>query len=144
MATEERERRPDLKEKVEQKQAELAESEENALATLREASDTAKQTHTVELTGNIEVDVIDTVPGHIERDAAKVQNKVKTGDIDEAVDAMINVMTHVIQTDGFDSREVWREYFEEYGSTNLLKCAMAATQPYYETQQELEDMRQFR
>jgi hypothetical protein len=144
MATEERERRPDLREKVEEKERELRESEQNALEALKSASDSERETHTVELTGGIEVEVVDSLPGDIERDVAKIEKKVKEGDIDAAVDAMIRVMTHVIQTDGFDSREVWREYFEEYGQNNLLKCAMAATGPYYEIQRELENQRQFR
>lgn len=136
-------RNPDLREQVEDATQEMAESEENALAALREASDT-EETYTVTLTGGIEVEVVDSLPGQVERQAAKVERKRATGDVDEATDAMINVMTHLIQTEGFDSRDVWREYFEEYGTTNLLKCAMAASEPYYEAQKEIEDQRQFR
>lgn len=136
-------RNPDLREQVEDATQEMAESEENALAALRDASDTG-ETHTVTLTGGIEVEVVDSLPGPVERKAAKVERKRQTGDIDEAIDSMIDVMTNLIKTDGFDSKEVWREYFEEYGSTNLLKCAMAASEPYYQTQKEMEDQRQFR
>ena len=136
-------RNSDLREQVENATQEMAKSEENALAALEEASET-QETHTVTLTGDVEVEVIDTVPGNLEREAARVQHKRKHGDVDDAITAMINVMTHLIQTDGYDSKAVWEQYDNQHGSANLMQCAMAVTEPYYEKQKEIEDQRQFR
>lgn len=133
-------RRERLKESVESEARELEASEESALDALADAAEDADETHTVELTGDIEVKVKDSLPGRLEKQAAGIQND----DVTSGIDAMIAVMSEVIQTGGYDSEAVWREYLDRYGTTNLMECAMAATDPYWERQKALEDQRQFR
>jgi len=134
------ERRQRLRDAVEEEAASLEESEQAALEALSDATEDNAETYTVELTGGVEVEVIDELPGSLEKRAAAIQND----DVTAGVDAMVDVMAHLIQTDGYDSVEVWRLYHEGYGMTNLMENAMAVTEPYWERQQELQDARQFR
>jgi hypothetical protein len=133
-------RRQNLKDAVEEETQSLEESEENALDALAEATEDKQETHTVELTGGIEVEVKDELPGTLEKKAATI----RSDDVDAAVDTMIEVMTALIQDDDYASRPVWEQYHAEFGTTNLMECAMAVTEPYYERQEELQDQRQFR
>jgi len=139
-----RPRDDNLRDAVENAANEMRESEENALEALKQAEDSRDDLHTVTLTGGIEVTVTDTIPGNIEKKAQLAEEKYQRGELDDAIDSVVEVMCYVIQTDGFDSRDVWRQYYQEYGSTNLIKCMIKATDPYFEQQQELEQQRQFR
>lgn len=134
------ERRQSLRETVEDEAASLAASEQAALEALSEATEDETETHTVELTGGKEVEVVDSMPGRLEKKAANIQND----DVTAGVDAMAEVLAHLIQTDGYDSVEVWRLYHQQYGMANLMENAMAVTQPYYDRQEALQDQRQFR
>lgn len=134
------ERRQQLKDSVEEEVAALEEAEASALDALADATDDAEETYEVELTGGITVEVKDAIPGDLEKQAANINED----DVTAGVESMIDVMCEVIQTDGYDSEAVWREYLSRYGSTNLMECAMAVTEPYWERQEELQDQRQFR
>ena len=143
MATE-RPRRDDLREKVEQKEAELKESEQHALAALNEASEQQKQTHTVTLMDVVEVEVKDEMQGHVEKKAFAAQQKREEGNLDEAVDAMCDVLAHICLTDGYTTPSVWKTFWDEHGTSALGRCMMEALRPYREKQEDIKNQHEFR
>lgn len=115
--------------------AEEDEAAQEAFAALEETEET--ETHTVSLTGGQEVEVLDTMPGELERKAANARDD----DIDSGVQSMIDVMTYLIQSDGFDNPAVWEMYYEKYGSSKLLENVLSVTEPYYQRQKKLQNKR---
>lgn len=134
------ERRQRLKDAVEEEAEQLEESEENALEALSIAAEENEDVHEVELTGGIEVEVKDSLPGRLEKKAASIQED----DVEAAVGSIAEVMAELIETEGYNSKLVWIEYHDEYGMSNLMECAMTVTDPYYSRQEELQDQRSFR
>ena len=116
----------------------LEKQEQDALKALTEGVESGSDTHTVELTGGQEVEVIDSLPGELEKKAANAQNE----GADAGIESMVEVMCHLIQTEGYDSPEVWQLFYEKYGSTKLMENAIAVTDPWYETNQELAKKRE--
>lgn len=118
--------------------AELEAEEQDALEAIAAGAEDATETHTVELTGGEEVEVIDTLPGRLEEKAAKA----RSDNVDAGVESTIDVMTHLIQTEGFDSPEVWRLTYQQFGMGALMENALKVTEPYYQRQKHLQNERE--
>ena len=117
---------------IREAERELNQQEQEALEILAEAEVHDRGTQTVELTGGQPVEVIDSLPGRLEEKASQLDD---TSEMDDATQTMIDILTHLIQTNGFDSREVWQVFVEEYGLAALQENAMRVTEPYYERTQ---------
>lgn len=118
---------------------ELSEDQQEALDALAdpEREDTAE----VELADET-LTVKTYMEGRVERKWQRVQNH--QDDPEAVVDTIAEVMAWMVETDGYDDRDLWLAYREKYGMQRLMLAFTRVLEPYVEMVEEDQVVQRFR
>lgn len=128
-------------ENVREKGDELSDIEQEAIEALNQPAD--DDTATVELRNGVEVEVKTHTSKAIEDRLAKIDSRAEDGDIEAARADVIDALTWFIESDGYDSAEVWEYHIEEYGTASAYRCLMRCLVPTYESIENEEAVQKF-